>query len=143
MTRLCYFWRVLQTNFLTKDAQILGDIFGYFEERHYWSKNCCGNFFAATFEKMGNFYFHHLVTLCHIDHVKLHLPRKSLGCTYRAVICLTTVVNQINVPRLQIISHVSVPMPVWPEKHCQMSIKVAQMDFTRKMIDFYTFTKIA
>ena len=31
---------------------------------------------------------------------------------------------------------------VWPEKNCQMSIKVAQNDFTRKIIDFNTFTKI-
>ena len=32
---------------------------------------------------------------------------------------------------------------VWPEKNRQMSIKVAQNDFTTKMIDFDTFTKIA
>ena len=32
---------------------------------------------------------------------------------------------------------------VWPEKNRQMSIKVAQNDFTRKMIDFDTFRKIA
>ena len=32
---------------------------------------------------------------------------------------------------------------VWPEKNCQMSIKVAQNDFTRKMIDFNPFTLIA
>ena len=32
---------------------------------------------------------------------------------------------------------------VWPEKSCQMSIKVAQNDFIREMIDFDTFTKIA
>ena len=30
---------------------------------------------------------------------------------------------------------------VWPEKNRQMFIKVAQKDFTRKMIDFDTFTK--
>ena len=33
--------------------------------------------------------------------------------------------------------------PVWPVKNHQMSIKVAQNDFTRKMNDFDTFTKIA
>ena len=33
--------------------------------------------------------------------------------------------------------------PVWPEKNRQMSIKVAKNDFTRKMIDFDTITKIA
>ena len=32
---------------------------------------------------------------------------------------------------------------VWAEKIRQMSIKVAQNDFTRKMTDFDTFTKIA
>ena len=32
---------------------------------------------------------------------------------------------------------------VWPEKNCQMSMKVAQNEFTSKMIDFDTFTKIA
>jgi len=32
---------------------------------------------------------------------------------------------------------------VWPEKNRQMSIKVAQNDFTRKIIDFDNFTKIA
>ena len=32
---------------------------------------------------------------------------------------------------------------VWPDKNCQMSIKVAQNDFTRKMNYLYTFTKIA
>ena len=32
---------------------------------------------------------------------------------------------------------------VWPEKNRQMSIKVAKNDFTRKMIDFDIFTKIA
>ena len=32
---------------------------------------------------------------------------------------------------------------VWPENNAQMFIKVAQNDFTRKMIDFDTFTKIA
>ena len=31
----------------------------------------------------------------------------------------------------------------WPEKNRQISIKVAQNDFTRKMIDFDLFTKIA
>ena len=34
-----------------------------------------------------------------------------------------------------------VPRSVWPEKNRQMSIKVAQNDFTRKMIYFDTFTK--
>ena len=33
--------------------------------------------------------------------------------------------------------------PVWLEKIAQRSIKVAKNDFTRKMIDFITFTKIA
>jgi len=33
--------------------------------------------------------------------------------------------------------------PVWPDKNRQMSIKVAQKGFTRKMNDFDTFTKIA
>ena len=33
--------------------------------------------------------------------------------------------------------------PVWPEKIRQMSIKVAQNDFTRKIKDFDTFIKIA
>ena len=32
---------------------------------------------------------------------------------------------------------------VWPEKNRQMSIKVAQNDFNRKIIDFDSFTKIA
>ena len=32
---------------------------------------------------------------------------------------------------------------VWPEKNHQMSLKVPKNDFTRKMIDFDTFTKIA
>ena len=32
---------------------------------------------------------------------------------------------------------------VWPDKNRQMSIKVAQNDFTRKMNDFDTYTKIA
>ena len=32
---------------------------------------------------------------------------------------------------------------VWPEKNCQMPIKVAQNNFTTKIIDFDTFTKIA
>ena len=31
----------------------------------------------------------------------------------------------------------------WPEKNRQMSIKVAQNDFSRNMIDFDIFTKIA
>ena len=35
------------------------------------------------------------------------------------------------------------PSAVWPEKNCQMFIKVAQNDFTRKVIYFDTFTKIA
>ena len=34
-------------------------------------------------------------------------------------------------------------LPVWPDKNRQMSIKVAQNGFTRKMNDFDTFTKIA
>ena len=33
--------------------------------------------------------------------------------------------------------------PVWPDKNCQMSVKVAENDFSVKMIDFNTFTKIA
>ena len=33
--------------------------------------------------------------------------------------------------------------PAWPVKSRQMSIKVAQNDFTRKMKDFNPFTKIA
>ena len=33
--------------------------------------------------------------------------------------------------------------PEWPVKNCQMSIKVAQNDFTCKIKDFDTFTKIA
>ena len=31
---------------------------------------------------------------------------------------------------------------VWPEKNRQMSIKLAQNDFTRKMIDFDTLKKL-
>ena len=31
----------------------------------------------------------------------------------------------------------------WPDKNRQMSVKVGQNNFTRKMIDFDTFTKIA
>ena len=38
---------------------------------------------------------------------------------------------------------VNEPQLVWPEKNRQMSIKVAQNDFTRKIIDFDNFTKIA
>ena len=33
-------------------------------------------------------------------------------------------------------------LTVWPDKNRQMSIKVAQNGFTRKMNDFDTFTKI-
>ena len=33
-------------------------------------------------------------------------------------------------------------LPVWPDKNDQMSIKLAKNDFTRRMIDFDTFTKI-
>ena len=33
--------------------------------------------------------------------------------------------------------------PVWLEKNRQMSIKLAKNDFTRKMVDIDTFTKIA
>ena len=32
---------------------------------------------------------------------------------------------------------------VWPEKNRQMSIKLPKNDFTKKMIDFDTFIKIA
>ena len=32
---------------------------------------------------------------------------------------------------------------MWPVKSCQMSIKVAKNDFTRKIKDFDTLTKIA
>ena len=32
--------------------------------------------------------------------------------------------------------------PVWPVKNCQMSIKVAQNDFTGNMKDFNNFAKI-
>ena len=31
--------------------------------------------------------------------------------------------------------------PVWPEKNCQMSVKVAKNDFTRYMIDFWHLHK--
>ena len=34
-------------------------------------------------------------------------------------------------------------LAVWPEKTHQMSIKVAENDFIRKIIEFDTFTKIA
>ena len=37
----------------------------------------------------------------------------------------------------------SVLAAVWPEKNWQITIKVAKNDFTRKMIDFEAFTKIA
>ena len=33
--------------------------------------------------------------------------------------------------------------PVWPVKSCQMPVKVAQNDVTRKIKDLDTFTKIA
>ena len=32
---------------------------------------------------------------------------------------------------------------VWPDKNRQMSIKVAQIDFTKRMNNFDTFIKIA
>ena len=35
------------------------------------------------------------------------------------------------------------PQPVWPDKNCQMSIKVAQNEFIRKMNDYDTFAKNA
>ena len=43
---------------------------------------------------------------------------------------------------LAILSALDEQKAVWPEKNCQISIKVAQKDFARKMIDFDTFTKI-
>ena len=33
--------------------------------------------------------------------------------------------------------------PVWPEKNSQMSIKLPKNGYTRKMIEFDNFTKIA
>ena len=34
-------------------------------------------------------------------------------------------------------------LSVWPEKNAKCLLKLPQIDFTRKMIDFETFTKIA
>ena len=35
------------------------------------------------------------------------------------------------------------PTPVWPVKSCQMSLNLPKNDFTRKLKDFDTFTKIS
>ena len=53
VTRLGYFWKIFDTNFLTN---IFGDCRGYFEQCHFLSKNC-----SCFFEKLGYFLFQHLV----------------------------------------------------------------------------------
>ena len=51
--------------------------------------------------------------------------------------------SRSNIIQKNVIVRFSDLQPVWPEKNRQMSLNVAQNDFTRKMIDFDTITKIA
>ena len=53
------------------------------------------------------------------------------------------IIFQWTQPSWMSIAEAGVSQTVWPDKNRQMSVKVAQNDFTRKIKDFDTFTKIA
>ena len=44
VTRLGDFWKFLAKKFLSKVAQIFGNLLGYSEKHYFVSKNCCGSF---------------------------------------------------------------------------------------------------
>ena len=62
-TRLGDFWKFWAKILVTKVAQILNDILGYFDTWHFLSNNFCVYFFGNFFKKMDEFLFQHLVTL--------------------------------------------------------------------------------
>ena len=79
VTRLGDFWKFLAKRFLSKVAQIFGNLLGYSEKHYFVSKNCCGSFFALAWEIWATFYskiwshwfqfirianFHH-IHMCH------------------------------------------------------------------------------
>ena len=63
VTRMGYFWKVRLTNYLSKVAQIFGNLKGYSENFHFLSKICCGYFLSNIWTQFDNFLFHDLVTL--------------------------------------------------------------------------------
>ena len=74
-----------------------------------------------------------------LNHALLHMSiHKLFGII--CVLLLTQIFEKLSiwypVPGSNVINSVT-------RKSCQMSIKVAQNDFTKNMIDFDTFTKIA
>ena len=46
-------FKVLVANFLTKVAQIFGNLLGYFEKMAFLRKICCGYFFVTFWAKIG------------------------------------------------------------------------------------------
>ena len=63
VTRLGDFLNFWAKILVTKVAQILNDILGYFDTWHFLSKNFCVFFLGNFSKKMVEFLFQHLVTL--------------------------------------------------------------------------------
>ena len=57
------------TNFLAKDAQLIGDLLGFFEKCTVLSKHCGVYFLGNICKNWATFIFQHLVTLLKTDSV--------------------------------------------------------------------------
>ena len=51
-----YLWKLLTTNFIAKEPQILCDILGSFENILFLSDKCCGYVLGNILRKLGLFY---------------------------------------------------------------------------------------
>ena len=57
--------------------------------------------------------------------------------------CMSSLLRTCSLVQRLILFLMGLSWPVWPVKSCKMFIKVAKNDFTYKIKDFDTFTKIA
>ena len=55
VTRLGDFLKFLATKFQVKEAQMIGNFFGYFEKPHSYLKTALATFWATFGKKMGYF----------------------------------------------------------------------------------------
>ena len=66
VTRFVEFWKFLVTNFLTKVAQIFGNLGGYFGNHDFLMKNYCWLFWDNFLKILGYFLTQDLVTLPYV-----------------------------------------------------------------------------
>ena len=104
------FWKILTTIFLTKEAQIFNNFWGFIKNVSWREKTALATYWATFSVKLGHCLFQYLVTLNVYFKVKLFLKRANLKNKYKNRITILLWDNALDWKLL------SSPLmiPVWP-----------------------------